>query len=138
MIIYLIVISHNSQVFYLTVPARFEPLQSVSLNRLIRRLQQVGLPRFTPTRLCGSQALSIQSLFYTSRVGKKYRHQPALTSKMLAGRGLHPVSCFVLSGLSCPPKADQSSGSLKSNHILAKRRLRNKRNGERNFCFHFF
>ncbi len=41
-------------------------------------LQQVGLSRFTPTRLCDSQILLIQDLFLTPHVGKESKHQPLL------------------------------------------------------------
>lgn len=35
-------------------------------------LQQVGLPRFTPARLCGSQVMLIQNLLQTPHAGKEF------------------------------------------------------------------
>lgn len=64
-----------------------------------------GIARFTPTRLCCSQVLSIQDLFQTPHVGKEFRYQrfrvgayaPSLALRCLdfpprQRRGDHPAT----------------------------------------------
>lgn len=58
-----------------------------------------GIARFTPTRLCCSQVLSIQNLFCTPHVGKENKHQHFHVSAYAESPTLH------LSGLSSPNKS---------------------------------